>query len=198
MRSIRRLPAALALVSLAAWMGCGPHSPKSETQEGGAQGPRVENPTLGLALTHVPAGFTVARNQGGDLVLERSAPDDHGRLTILVGPAQTAGVNLVDQVWKEKARFEGLPDGKFMGQNELGGAALGTVYTTRGRYTDEQGQAMEDYRALAVHPSENRLLTLDYQYPAPAPGTSPQGRLEQLMLVVEQVEGLGGPSASGS
>ncbi len=194
MRPIRRLPAALALVSLAAWCGCG--SPPKQAEKDAGQGPRVENRALGIALAHVPAGFTVARNEDGDLVLERSAPDDHGRLSILVGPPQTAGVNLVDQVWKEKARIEGLPGGKFLGQNELGGAALGTVYTTRGRYTDEQGQAIEDYRALAVHPGANRLLTLDYRYPAPAPGTSPQNRLDQLMLVVEQIEGLGGGAAS--
>ncbi len=195
MQPTRFAPAVLALAYLLAWSGCGPRSPRpGETP---VPGPRTENPALGIALAQVPAGFVVKRNEGTDLVLERSAPDDHGHLSILVGPAQKAGVNLVDQVWKEKARIEALPDGKFEGQNELGGSALGTVYTCRGRYTDEQGQAMEDFKALAVHPSANRLLTLDYRYPAPAPGTSPNDRLEQLMLVVEQVKDLSAPSGSG-
>ncbi len=191
MRPIRLLPAALALASLAAWSGCGPHPPQAG-EEAAATGPRAENPALGIALEQVPAGFEVARNEGADLVLARTAPDDEGRLSILAAPPQTAGVNLANQVWKEKARIEALPDGKFQGQNELGGSSLGTVYTCRGRYTNEQGQAMEDYRAFAVHPTQNRLLTLDYLYPAPAPGTPPNDRLEQLMLVLEQVKGLGG------
>jgi hypothetical protein len=196
MRPTRFAPAVLALAVLTAGSGCGHRSPKPSDQP--TPGPRTENPALGLALAQVPVGFEVARNEGTDLVLERSAPDDHGRLSVLVGPPQKAGVNLVDQVWKDKARIEALPDGKFEGQNELGGSDLGTVYTCRGRYTNNQGQAVEDYRALAVYPGANRLLTLDYEYPAPAPGTTPTARLQQLMEVLQQVEPLGAPAGASA
>jgi hypothetical protein len=151
---------------------------------------RVENGALGLALVRVPAGFEVTRNEGEELVLERSADDDAGVVTFELGPLTAAGVNLVDRVWEEKERIEGLPGGEYRGQNELGGVPLGTTFTSRGRFENEEGETVEEYRALLVHPTQNRVLIVDYEYPVPPPeeGGAGQNRLEELMLVLEQLE----------
>ena len=185
---------ALALVLLSA-PGCGPAD--QGVEEAPPPGPRAENPELGIAFAQVPGGFEVETNEAADLVLTRSAPDESGTLRVLVGPVRDAGVNLVDQVWQEKERVESLPGGDYLGQNELAGADIGTVFTSRGRFLGEDGEAVEEYRALAVHPGANRLLILDYEYP---PGEGSGDRLRHLMEAIEQVEaiGPGGPEETAS
>ncbi len=190
----RALPT--ALIALAAALTLHACAPGGGGGDGGGEdpqaaaptGPPVTNRELGITLSRVPAGFEVARNEGEDLVLGRTDPEDPARLEILVGPAQSAGINLKDQVWEEKARIESLPEGEYKGQNELGGAAIGTVFTSRGRFVDDAGQKVEEYRALAVHPAqrpnEHRLLILDYEYP---PTEETGKRLTQLMQVIETV-----------
>ncbi len=158
--------------------------------EEASAGERVENGGVGIALTAVPAGFEVETNEGEELVLVRTG-EEEGRLAFEMTPVQAAGVNLQRMVWAEKERIEGLPNGQYRGQNELGGVPLGTTYTSRGRFDTEDGESMEEYRALMVHPTQNRALILDYEYPVPEPGSEEgSSRLEQLMLVLEQVEPL--------
>lgn len=189
-------------------LAAGACAPGEEPDEQPAAGPRAENETLGIALAQVPAGFELIRNEGDELVLGRSDEDDPARLTFELGPVQAAGVNLVDRVWEEKERIESLPEGDYQGQNELGGVPIGTTFTSRGRFLDEEtGERVEEYRALAVHPVENRVLVLDYEYPAPPPGQEGEhNRLQELMLVLEQIEpagagaapaGTGGESGTG-
>lgn len=202
-RRPHRLALPAALIALAAALtlyGC---APGGDGGEGGGEdpgaatpaGPPATNAELGITLSRVPAGFEVARNEGSELVLVRTDPEDPARLEILVGPAQSAGINLKDQVWEEKARIESLPEGEYKGQNELGGAAIGTVYTSRGRFVNDAGQTVEEYRALAVHPvqrpDEHRLLILDYEYP---PTEKTGERLTQLMQVIEQVTAAESPA----
>lgn len=182
----------LAVLALAA---CRPATeeagPGGEAAGEEAAAERIENGALGLALARVPAGFEVAHNEGEELVLERSAEDDAGVVTFELGPLTAAGVNLVDRVWEEKERVEGLPGGDYRGQNELGGVPLGTTFTSRGRFENEEGETVEEYRALLVHPTQNRVLIVDYEYPVPPPaegGEGGQNRLEDLMLVLEQLE----------
>lgn len=152
-------------------------------------GERVESGGLGIALTALPAGFEVATNEGEHLVLART--EDEGTLSFEMTPLQAAGVNLQARVWEEKERIEGMPNGQYRGQNELGGVPLGTTYTSRGRFETEGGEMVEEYRALLVHPTQNRMLILDYEYPVPAPGGEEGStRLEDLMRVLEQVEPL--------
>lgn len=166
--------------------GC---APAEEAEDQAEAGPRVENRALGIALAQLPASFEVVRNEGDELVLGRSDGDDPARLSVELGPVQAAGVNLVDRVWEEKERIESLPEGVYQGQNELGGVPLGTTFTSRGRFLDDEGERVEEYRALALHPVENRVLVLDYEYPAPPPGEEPEhDRLQELMLVLEQLE----------
>lgn len=185
------IPAVLCCLCLTvlALAACRPAEEEAAPSEPETAASRVENGALGVALARVPAGFEVARNEGEELVLERSAEDDAGRLSFELGPLSAAGLNLVDRVWEEKERIEALPDGDYRGQNELGGVPLGTTFTSRGRFRGEEGEMVEEYRALLVHPTQNRALIVDYEYPVPPPGEG-QGpnRLEELMLVLEQLE----------
>ena len=191
---------ACALV-LSATLACAPGEEEmaepGETAAGeeAPAGERVENGGVGIALTAVPAGFEVETNEGEELVLVRTG-EEGGRLAFEMTPVQAAGVNLQQMVWAEKERIEGLPNGQYRGQNELGGVPLGTTYTSRGRFETEEGESVEEYRALMVHPTQNRALILDYEYPTPAPGSEEgSSRLEHLMLVLEQVEPLAASEA---
>lgn len=188
---------ALPLLGVLAAGACAPGAEEGSEGSEAASRPRVENEELGIAVAHLPSGFEVVENRGETLVLGRTG-DDPARLTVELGPVQEAGVNLVDRVWEEKARIESLPDGVYRGQNELGGVPIGTTFTSRGRFVNEGGERVEEYRALSVHPTENRVLILDYEYPVPPPGEQedgPSGRLRELMLVLEQVEAAGGGTA---
>lgn len=196
------LPTALlALATALTLHACAPGGGGGEGEDPQAApaGPPATNQELGITLSRVPAGFEVVRNEGSDLVLARTDPEDPARLEILVGPVQSAGINLKEQVWEEKARIESLPEGDYKGQNELGGAAIGTVYTSRGRFVNDAGQTVEEYRALAVHPvqspDEHRLLILDYEYP---PTEKTGERLTQLMQVLETIEAARAAGAGGA
>lgn len=186
----------LTLVSCLVIGACGPGKEGPAASGEASAGPRVENAELGIALARLPAGFAVETNEGDTLVLVRTDENDPGRLSFELGPLQSSGVNLVDRVWEEKARIESLPDGQYRGQNELGGVPLGTTYTSRGRFRNQDGAMVEEYRALALHPTQNRVLVLDYEYPVPPPEKAQDShRLQDLMLVLEQVEPAGGSGA---
>lgn len=192
MRPIR-LALCLALAPCLALAACAPGGEEATPPTEEAAGPRVENPELGIAVAQLPAGFEVATNEGDELVLARRDEEDPARLAFELGPLQSSGINLVERVWEEKERIESLPDGQYRGQNELGGVPLGTTFTSRGRFRNETGEAMEEYRALTLHPTQNRVLILDYEYPVPPPDEAEKHhRLEELMLVLEQVEPMGG------
>lgn len=188
-----RLPLFLVLAPLLV-LACAPGAEEGAApagEEATAEAPpgeRVENGALGIALVSVPAGFEVETNEGEALVLART--EDEGSLSFEMTPIQSAGVNLQARVWEEKERIEGLPGGQYRGQNELGGVPLGTTYTSRGRFETESGEPVEEYRALLVHPTQNRMLILDYEYPVPEPGAQGNERLVHLMQVLEQVEPL--------
>jgi hypothetical protein len=167
----------------------GEDASREDAAEEAPAGERVESGGLGIALAAVPAGFEVETNEGEELVLVNM--EGGGTLSFVMTPLQSAGVNLQARVWEEKERVEGMPGGVYRGQNELGGVPLGTTYTSRGRFENEAGEAVEEYRALLVHPTQNRALILDYEYPVPEPGSEEGStRLEDLMRVLEQVEPL--------
>lgn len=189
---MRSKPVTIALLCLAipTLGACRAAQEEAAAPESAAPAERIES--LGLALVRVPPGFEVAVNDEDELVLVRTAEDDPARLTFELGTLQVAGVNLHDEVWAEKERVEALPEGEYRGQNELAGVPLGTTFTSRGRFLDEEtGEKIEEYRALLVHPTQNRTLIVDYEYPVPPPGEGQdQSRLEELMLVLEQLEPL--------
>ncbi len=148
---------ALALASLLGLtLACGGGEEPAATAE------RVENAALEVAIDALPSGFVVARNEGPALVLD--AADADGQIVVEVG-AQVGGVNLIDELNQHVADIEARPGGTYQGQVEFVGP-LGPLYLSRGRFTDDAGAAMEEYRAMTLHPRGDRALHLIYTYPA--------------------------------
>lgn len=173
---------ALALL-LSGPVACGPGADEAGEPEAAAGPERVVNEELGLAYAVLPAGFRVAENEGSELVLERASGE--GTLAIELGPVETAGINLQDEVWRDKESYEARPGGEYLGQNELGGVALGTAYASRGRYAGEGGETVEERHVLALHPTENRLVRLVYAYPL---GDDSQERFDHLVDALSRLE----------
>lgn len=171
------LPTCLALLSAVA---CArqPQAPAAST--------RVESATLGIALASLPAPFRLEANEGGRIVLGAPGP---ARLTVETGPVEQYGINLIDKVWERKAAFEALPGGKFHGNQELAGLVIAPAFTVRGSYAEGAGR-VEEIRLDALHPEENRLLTMVYRYPQA--GDSQQ-RAEQLLALLAEIELLAAP-----
>lgn len=186
--------AALILAALLAGACGGSGDPRSGAEDAApAPVERIENPALGIALEGSSAqGFELVANDGATLRLRRPAERDQPAATVEygAGESQTAGVNLVDAVNRQKADIEARPDGKFFGQVQLM-SQLGNAYSTRGRYTDEAGEEVEETRIFAVHPAGDRLLWTTYRY-RPTPGAAKE-RSEQAMaafgLIVPLADG---------
>jgi hypothetical protein len=144
--------------------------------------PGVENAELDLSLASVPESLTVAANQGRSLQLEPVDPTVGGAIWFEVGPEEV-GVNLVAAVRDHQQYIEGLPDGNYMGAQELQ-ADFGTAFYSRGRFT-EDGAALEETVIFRIHPRASRLLSIDYRYPA---GDDSAERVEQLIDLLGYVE----------
>ena len=144
--------------------------------------PGVENIDLGIKLMSVPDGLAVAVNQGRNLELRPTGEGIVGVVRFAVGPEQR-GVNLVAAVQKHKTHIEGLPDGAYKGAQELQGD-FGTAFYSRGRYIDS-GSSIEETVLFLIHPSGNRLLEIQYRYPA---GDDSAARVEQLVGVLAELE----------
>ena len=155
------------LVALTALAACN-RQPAQSLAGAGLPSEPVVNSELHLTLDPpASAGFKLVANEGSRLELVKPASEgrEDATLTFEVGPPQRAGVNLVDAVNQQKAAIESRPGGKFMGQVQLG-SQLGNAYSTRGRYTGDDGRESEEIRLFAVHPEGDRLLTLVYRYHA--------------------------------
>ena len=174
----------LCLIALAVAAACAPApEPPPPAPE---PGPRLESPGMGLALASVPAGFEVAENDGERIVLTKGA----GTVTIATGPVERFGINLVDAVLARKSAFEEAPGGVYKGNRELR-APIGTAFTSRGEYTGESGPIEETW-IYAIHPGENRLLTLTYAYPP----TESESRAPEALSVLGEIEALA-PAGGG-
>jgi len=147
---------------------------------------RVENPELGIAIVALPAPFQVAVNEGSTLELVAG----EGRLSIIAGEAQVAGVNLVQAVWDHKASILERPQGEYKGQQELG-THLGTAFYSRGRYQGDAG-VVEETVILVIHPWGDRRLDLRFRYPATDDSQERIGK--QLFAVLEALEGVAQPA----
>ncbi len=144
----------------------------------------VANEALGVRLVSIPPDFEVTSNEGDTLELSPSAPNVGGRLWFTVGH-EDRGINLVAAVKKHQKRIEELPGADYRGGQELV-THLGTAFYSRGRFltgTDET----EETAVFIQHPTEARLLTISYRYPAAVDSSV---RVEQLLAVLEQVEGI--------
>ncbi len=180
------------LVALALLAACAPGGDEAPPTEA-ATPQRVESPSLGIALASVPAPFELVTHQGSDLELTApSKAGTQGHLAFATGPITNAGINLIEEVKARKEAFEAAPEGVYHGNVELG-SPIGTAFTSRGSYVDESGERVEEAWIYALHPVNNQVLNLVFTYP---PGEW-QERVQQLLAVLGEVEGLGGGGGGG-
>jgi hypothetical protein len=142
----------------------------------------VENAELGIRLAAVPEGLETAVNQGRNLELRPTAEGVDGVMSFIVGPEQDA-INLVAAVQDHQAKIEALPDGEYMGAQELTGDA-GVVFYSRGRFLDQEA-TVEETVLFLIHPADYRLLEIHYRYPAADDSGS---RVGQLLEVLSELE----------
>lgn len=198
-RDLRTLRTAVLLAALSALAlpfagACGGGDHGGEAAVGEAQ--RIENPELGIAVVIPPGSpFELVSNQGDEIRLRFPGNREFspGTVTYTAGPVEKYGINLVDAVNARKAELQAMPDGQFFGQVELGSANLGTIYSTRGRFTDDDGKTVEELRLFAVHPSANRLLSMTYRY-EPSPGQTQARLVDQAAEALGYVEPLAPPA----
>jgi len=186
LRPAAPLLAAVLLAGAALTAGCGGE------EAAPAEPVRVESPALGIAVV-IPgdAPVEVEDAAGETIRLARAAEGEVGPGTLVFasGPPPEYGPNLVEAVKEREAELEGLPDGEFFGQLELG-SQLGPAYATRGRFTDETGQKVEETRIYTVHPADrDRLMWLTYRY-VPSPGDT-ETRRSQALEAFGWIEPLG-------
>jgi len=156
---------------------------------GGAEPPpadvRVENPTLGVAIAALPDGFEVEGAEGETIELVAPGANGEGRAVISAGPVESSGINLVEQTRERRAWFESTPGATYHGNRELG-TPIGTAYTARGTYPTPDGD-LEETWVYAIHPAENRLLTVQFTYPT----GETEARIGQLMALLGEIEAAG-------
>jgi hypothetical protein len=177
MHARRTLLVATIALGLAA---CGADRPTGPTAPAG-----LDCPQLGVRLASVPAAFAVVHNQADELVLEPAGEGTEGRLTVRSEAPEVGGVNVVAAVQAHQERIESLPDGSYLGQQELVTPG-GTAFWSRGSYTDGAGPT-EETAVFAVHPDGQHLLSLLYTYPR---GTDSAARVERLLEVLGEIEPL--------
>ena len=142
----------------------------------------VENIDLGIKLASVPEGLATTVNEGSNLELRPTGEGVDGIVWFFVGPDQHA-VNLVAAVHDHQAHIEGLPDGEYMGAQELSGD-FGAAFYSRGRFSDGDATVEETVMFL-IHPSAYRLLEIHYRYPA---ADDSAARVEQLIEVLAELK----------
>lgn len=103
------IPLAL-LVTIA---GCGERA-APEPEAPAVQPVTVENSDLRLRLNDIPTDFTVATNDGADLVLEHADPAVGGTIVITARPPED-GQNLPSAVKFHKAFIENQEAGDYQG-----------------------------------------------------------------------------------
>lgn len=170
--------AALGLLLLPL-VACGPSGDGGQATPAPAGEP-VVNRALGLVLDDpATAGFRLDVNQGETLRLVRPAQGEFGEAVLtfeLITPL--ANPDLVAAVNQQKADIEARPGGTFLGQVQLG-SQIGTAFSTRGRYTGDDGAEVEEIRLFAVHPGGEKVLALTYRYNPVAGNT--KTRTEEVM-----------------
>lgn len=195
---LRTLAVCAALTFLLATVACAPDE-EAATDTETAEPNRLVNEEMGIVVVD-PAGgmFEPESNEPGEIRLSYAGDENFTPGTVIIGaePEQEYGVNLVDEVNAREAELELMPDGEFYGQVELGSENLGTAYSTRGRYTNEAGQQVEELKIFAVHPTANRLLHLTYRY-EPEPGQTQARLVDQAMVALGYIEPLEGADEGG-
>lgn len=192
---LRSLPSVLVPITVSLALVAISCAPQAE-QEADPVSPaarRVESPEMGIALARLPKEFEVVSTEGEEIRLTARKSFPQGTVSIAIGPEQRAGVDLTEAVRQQKAHIESLPEGDYRGNVELG-SPIGTAYTTRGRYLDDE-ERIEEIRLFAVHPTANRLLWVKYTYPA---GGDTKTRMDQAMEILGELEALPAGDGAGS
>ncbi len=179
---LRPMTLALVLTGLLSITACG------GTVEQEMTAPAPSNPDLNLTFSAIPSGFEVAQNDAEAMRLAPTDPEDAASLWVEVGAASDFGISITQIVSAQKELFEALPGGDFGGNNELR-TLHGRAFYSRGRYTHD-GALVEETRAFQLHPTENRLITFHYRYPAAEDSAE---RVQQLLFWLGELEG---PAAS--
>ena len=172
------------LIALALLAACQSSSPPPEVEDLGPI--RIENAALGLAIADLPSIFALSTNSGDSLELQRTGEEIEGALWIELETVTDDSVNLVEIVNGQRKIYEALPGGSFSGSRELMLPDGRPGYYSRGRFLEADTE-VEEFRIFALHPLENRLLTVFYRFPA---GTDSADRLNDLLLLVGEIEGL--------
>jgi len=181
-RTPRRLLGGVGLaLGLAALASCSKPAPPPPAA---APAPvRVENAALGLVFTALPAGFTVAKNDGPTLAFAADLKGAAATVTVAVGDPEGGPIGLLDRANAYGAEAQ-KAGGKFHGGNELV-TPFGQAYTVRA--TVDGGQ-VEERKVLMVYPPDpTRLLTLTMRYP-PGDPQAARDRLMQLMDLLSAME----------
>jgi len=149
----------------------------------------VTNATLGIQLAAVPADFEVSVNDGDQLELVPTSSEVKGRLWFSVGPEER-GVNVVAGMKEHERNTKSKPEATYKGAQELM-THLGAAFYSRGQYLGGTTM-MEETAVFAGHPSQTRLLTITYRYPA---GVDSSVRVQQLLEVLGEVGAISGASS---
>ncbi|MEM7052160.1 MAG: hypothetical protein AAF604_21010 [Acidobacteriota bacterium] len=149
----------------------------------------IANTALDLVLdAPSSAGFEVETNAAEDLRLRWPGDDESpaASLAFAVGEDEIS-LNLVEYVKGQEADLDSRPGGDFLGQLELG-SHIGPAFITRGRFTGDDGNELEETKIFASHPDPetDRVLTITYVYP-PSPGST-QARREQALSALGLVQ----------
>lgn len=174
------IPALVTCISLLA--SCS--APEPEPVETGPV--VVESAAANLSFEGVPEGFDVTQNDGAGFVLSPSSPEATGRMWVEAGEVSDFGIDLVAITNQQKAIYEALPGGSFSGSRKLV-TQMGEAYYSRGQFDGEDGVRQEEVRVHAIHPVENRLVTLYYRYPAGDDANS-STRISQLLDLVGRIQ----------
>jgi hypothetical protein len=174
-----RLTLALLLVLPLLAIACASEPPAEEAPE-----PiRVENPAMGLAFSQLPEDFVVEANDPEQIVVVSDDPERAGTMTVEVGEPSDFGIELDQKVWEDRERVEARSDGEYLGGNKLM-SQLGEAFYSRSRI-EEEGAVIETVRVFALHPTENRLVTLSYRYPAADDSSERLPEVLQLLGAIE-------------
>ena len=164
------------LVAMA--IGCGGGGQEPEVAPG------VTNDVLEIRLASIPPEFVVTVNEDDRLELEPSSQEVAGRVWFTVG-LEDRGVNLVAAVRRHQRHIEEFPQADYKGGQELV-TPLGTAFYSRGRYLAGITET-EETAVFIQHPTQPRLLTISYRYPADVDSSV---RVQQLLDVLGEVEGI--------
>ncbi len=178
-----QVPTIITICLVAAALACA-EAPQPEPEPD-----PVVNQQLNVKFPKVPHDFEVATNSGNQLELsvrsgiEKDGVAKTGKMWVTVDERSDFGIDLVGIMQGQKDEYLALEGGAFSGSQQLG-TPSGVGYYSRGQF-DENGARQEETRVHLVHPTENRLVTFFYRYPA---GEDSGERVQELLVWVGELE----------